>query len=78
MDLGSAEVVGAEILRSRMFSIWGDDPLDLDEKTEFNGPYGGPTCRKSRDLAALNKLRTWIDNPVHLWKIIFKGAKKNA
>jgi len=23
---------------------------------------------RSRDLAALNKLRTWLDNPVHPWQ----------
>ncbi|KAK3339781.1 kinase-like domain-containing protein [Lasiosphaeria hispida] len=44
VDLGAAEVAGADILSDR--------------------PHGYPTSRKSRDLAALNKLRTWLDEPV--------------
>ena len=45
-------------------SIWGEDPLDLDPKTLWDGEHGNPTSRKSRDLASLAKLRTWLDAPV--------------
>jgi len=36
----------------------------MDPETHFIGPLAGcATSRKSRDLAALERLRTWIDNP---------------
>jgi len=45
-------------------SCWGNDPLDMDPETFFNGPLTGSAMpRKSRDLAALERLRTWLDNP---------------
>ncbi len=46
------------------FGIWGSDPLDLDEKTFKIGTCGSPISRKSRDLASLDRLHTWLDNPV--------------
>jgi hypothetical protein len=36
----------------------------MDPETHFDGPGGNPTSRKSRDLASLHHLRTWLDNPV--------------
>ena len=45
------------------FSCWGRDPLDLDPETRYNGSLAGlPTSRRSRDLAALERLRTWLDD----------------
>ncbi|KAK3353754.1 hypothetical protein B0T25DRAFT_518751 [Lasiosphaeria hispida] len=47
---------------------WGGDLLDMDPETHFDGPRAAsPTSRKSRDLAALKQLRTWLDNPVDPW-----------
>jgi len=64
IDLGSAFPDGEEIVGGVPFECWGDDPLDMDPETHFVGPSGGPVSRKSRDMAALNHLRTWIDNPI--------------
>jgi len=37
----------------------------MDPETYYVGPENGlPVSRRSRDIAALNHLRTWIDNPV--------------
>jgi len=37
----------------------------MDPETHFVGPLAAcPMSRKSRDIASLNHLRTWIDNPV--------------
>ncbi|KAK3352475.1 kinase-like domain-containing protein [Lasiosphaeria hispida] len=64
IDLGSAWPEGEEIIHCPVLSCWGNDPLDMDPETFFNGPLtGSATSRKSRDLAALERLRTWLDNP---------------
>ncbi len=40
--------------------------MDMDPETYWDGPeMAGPTSRKSRDLAALKQLGTWLDNPVN-------------
>ncbi|KAK0658071.1 kinase-like domain-containing protein [Cercophora newfieldiana] len=63
IDLGSALPDGEEMLQCQPFSCWGRDPLDLDPETYCNGPLAGlPTSRRSRDLAALERLRTWLDD----------------
>lgn len=37
----------------------------MDPETYYVGSESGlPVSRRSRDIAALNHLRTWIDNPV--------------
>jgi hypothetical protein len=37
----------------------------MEPETYFVGPLtASPTSRKSRDIASLNHLRTWIENPV--------------
>lgn len=47
------------------FECWGDDPLDMDPETHFIGPLAAcPISRTSRDIASLNHLRTWINDPV--------------
>ncbi|KAK3369875.1 hypothetical protein B0H63DRAFT_454108 [Podospora didyma] len=66
VDLGSADVLGAELIHNRPYTIWGEDPLDLNQKTLLDGPGGLPTSRKSRDLATLKRLAVWIDDPVDL------------
>ncbi|KAK3349182.1 kinase-like domain-containing protein [Lasiosphaeria hispida] len=64
IDVGSAYPEGEEMIRSPMFSCWGKDPLDMDPETYFVGPLiGYAVSRKSRDLAALERLHTWLDNP---------------
>ncbi|KAK3342057.1 hypothetical protein B0T25DRAFT_574367 [Lasiosphaeria hispida] len=64
IDLGLAYPVGEEMLTNVPFECWGEDPLDMEPETHFVGPLAaGPTSRKSRDIASLNYLRTWIDNP---------------
>ncbi|KAK4445811.1 kinase-like domain-containing protein [Podospora aff. communis PSN243] len=63
IDLGSALPDGEEMLQCQPFSCWGKDPLDLDPETHYYGPLAGlPTSRRSRDLAALERLRTWLDD----------------
>ncbi|KAK4111498.1 hypothetical protein N656DRAFT_829818 [Canariomyces notabilis] len=62
IDFGSADLLGAE-LSHRPFGTFGEDPLDLDEKTLYDGPSGDPTSRKSRDLASLKRLAVWLDDP---------------
>ncbi|KAK3356483.1 kinase-like domain-containing protein [Lasiosphaeria hispida] len=64
IDLGSAHPVGEEMKIGVPFECWGGDPLDMDPETHYDGPGGSPTSRKSRDLASLHHLRTWLDNPV--------------
>ncbi|KAK3358006.1 hypothetical protein B0T25DRAFT_605396 [Lasiosphaeria hispida] len=64
IDLGSAWPEGEEMIHCPVFSCWGNDPLDMDPETFFDGPLtGSATSRKSRDLAALERLRTWLDDP---------------
>ncbi|KAK0642949.1 kinase-like domain-containing protein [Cercophora newfieldiana] len=65
IDLGSSELIGERISQCRMYSTWGEDPADVER--EAAGIAEHPVSTKSRDLAALNKLRTWLDNPVHPW-----------
>ncbi|KAK3372077.1 hypothetical protein B0H63DRAFT_513585 [Podospora didyma] len=65
VDLGSACPDGEEMILGVPFDCWGDDPLDMEPETYFISPSAAcPTPRKSRDIASLNHLRTWIDNPV--------------
>jgi len=47
------------------YSTWGEDPPDME--MEAAGLADLPISTRSRDLAALNKLRTWLDNPIHPW-----------
>jgi len=45
--------------------VLGDDPEDMDPETHFVGPLtAAPISRRSRDIASLNHLRTWVDDPV--------------
>jgi len=67
IDLGSAEVFGKS-LHNRGFSTIGNDPLDMHAATlnvETKSTPGLPNVisRKSRDFAALERLRTWLDSP---------------
>ncbi|KAK0724167.1 kinase-like domain-containing protein [Lasiosphaeris hirsuta] len=41
IDLGSAWSEGEEIIRCPVPSCWGNDPLDMDPETFFNGPLTG-------------------------------------
>ncbi|KAK0718023.1 kinase-like domain-containing protein [Lasiosphaeria miniovina] len=68
VDFGSADVLGAELRHNRHYTIWGEDSLDLDVKTLFDGLDGNPTSRRSRDLACLKRLAAWIDDPVDMVK----------
>ncbi|KAK0617074.1 hypothetical protein B0T14DRAFT_568621 [Immersiella caudata] len=70
IDLGSSEKIGDEISHCRMYSTWGEDPPDLEMEAADLASFRPPVSTKSRDLAALNKLRTWLDNPVHPWQRI--------
>ncbi|KAK3369724.1 hypothetical protein B0T24DRAFT_708601 [Lasiosphaeria ovina] len=65
IDLGSSELIGNKISRCRVYSTWGEDPPDME--MEAADIAWTPVSTRSRDLAALNKLRTWLDNPVHPW-----------
>jgi alpha-ketoglutarate-dependent taurine dioxygenase len=47
----------------------------MDPETHYNGPLTGcATSRKSRDLAALERLRTWLDNPEFTHRNRFQDA----
>ncbi|KAK3386791.1 hypothetical protein B0H63DRAFT_508734 [Podospora didyma] len=72
IDLGSAAPEGEEMINCPVtdkkshvrLSCWSNDLLDMNPETFYNGPLtGSATSRKSRDLAALERLRTWLDNP---------------
>ncbi|KAK3363816.1 kinase-like domain-containing protein, partial [Lasiosphaeria hispida] len=65
IDFGSSELIGNKISRCRVYSTWGEDPPDME--MEAADIAWTPVSTRSRDLAALNKLRTWLDNPVHPW-----------
>ncbi|KAK4445384.1 hypothetical protein QBC34DRAFT_164978 [Podospora aff. communis PSN243] len=64
IDFSTAFPDGEEMSPCAGVELWGDDPLDMDPETIFVGPKGGMVSRKSRDVAALNQLRTWVDHPV--------------
>ncbi|KAK4234816.1 hypothetical protein C8A03DRAFT_37371 [Achaetomium macrosporum] len=68
IDLGAAYPDREEMTEGIPFGCWGGDPLDMDPETYYDGPrMACPTSRKSRDLASLKQLRTWLDNPVYSW-----------
>lgn len=79
VDFGSADVLGAELRHNRPYTIWGEDPLDLDAKTLFDGPDENPTSRKTRDLASLKRLAVWLDDPVDLVNPeVYAGSDANS
>ncbi|KAK0745717.1 kinase-like domain-containing protein [Schizothecium vesticola] len=63
IDLGSAFPDGEQMDLEVPFECWGGDPLDMDPETHCDAE-GHTTSRKSRDLASIHHLRTWLDNPV--------------
>ncbi|KAK0732128.1 hypothetical protein B0H67DRAFT_655404 [Lasiosphaeris hirsuta] len=68
IDLGSVYPGGEEMTKGIPFSCWGGDPLDMNPETHFDGPRtASHTSGKSRDLAALKQLGTWLDNPIDPW-----------
>ncbi|KAK0724298.1 kinase-like domain-containing protein [Lasiosphaeris hirsuta] len=71
VDLGSSELIGEEISQCRMHTTWREDPPDMAMEEAMCNIDGEDTnfrimSIRSRDLAALNKLRTWLDDPATL------------
>ena len=56
------------------YSTWGEDPPDME--MEAAGLADPPISTRSRDLAALNKLRTCLDNPIHPWATLSCKIKR--
>lgn len=73
IDLGSAEFIGNEISHCGIHATWGEDPADIEN--EASGQPELPVSTRSRDLAVFNKLRTWLDKPIHPWS--HYGAQKS-